>query len=154
MERKEYGEYALALQNLLAISSEAFDASKVKIADVIPKMSMGDRNTIYELQNYVVGLGPNGIVLNADGTMNMEQSFVRVDYFSLLHGVTVRNNVQRGIANRPVDPIAIRIARELVLPLINGRVFDGVVICVCAGAKREVLLLSRRDENGELSLRY
>ena len=43
-------------------------ATKVKIADVIPKMAMGDRNTIYELQNYVVGLGPNGIVLNADGS--------------------------------------------------------------------------------------
>ena len=153
-ERKEYGEYALALQKLLSISSEGFEASKVKISDVIPKMSMGDRNTIYELQNYVVGLGPNGIVLNADGTMNMEQSFVRVDYFSLLHGITVRNNVQRGIANRPVDLIANRISRELVLPLIDERDFDEDVIWVNAGANRQALLLSRRNANGELSLRY
>ena len=83
--------------------------AKVKIADVIPKMSMGDRNTIYELQNYVVGLGPDGFVLNADGSLNIEQSFVRIDYFSLLHGITVRNNVQRGITNRPVDLIATRL---------------------------------------------
>ena len=154
MERKEYSEYALALQKLLALSSEAFVASKVKIADVIPKMSMGDRNTLYELQNYVVGLGPNGIILNADGSMNMDQTFVRVDYFSLLQGITVRNNVQRGIANRPVDLIATRIARELVLPLINERDFDEDVIWVNAGANRQALLLSRRNANGELSLRY
>src|SRR6185503_2149107 len=43
MERKEYGEYAVTLQNLLSLSSESFSPSKIKIADVIPKMSMGDR---------------------------------------------------------------------------------------------------------------
>jgi hypothetical protein len=153
-ERKEYGEYALALQNLLAIPSEAFSPLKVKIADLIPKMSMGDRNTVYELQNYVVGLGPNGIVANADGSLNLEQSFIRVNYFALLHGVAVRNNVQRGIGNRPVDLIATRISRELVLPLIDERDFDEDVVWVSAGAKRQALLLSRRNQNGELSLRY
>ncbi len=153
-ERKEYAEYARILQNLLALSSEAFSPSQVKLADVIPKMAMGDRNTIYELQNYVAGPGPNGIVLNADGSMNMDQSFVRVDYFSLLHGITVRNNVQRGIANRPVDLIATRISRELVLPLINERDFDEDVIWVNSGANRQALLLSRRNADGELSLRY
>src|SRR6185369_10358469 len=117
-ERKEYAEYALALQNLLKIPSEAFSAAKIKIADVIPKMAMGDRNTIYELQNYVVGLGPNGFVVNSDGSLNVEKSFLRIDYFSLLQGVTVRNNVQRGITNRPVDLIATRLTRDLVLPLI------------------------------------
>jgi hypothetical protein len=142
------------LKNLLSIPSEAFSPLKVKIADVIPKMSMGDRNTIYELQNYVVGLGPNGIVANADGSLNVEQSFVRVNYFALLHGITVRNNVQRGIANRPVDLIATRISRELVLPLIDERDFDEDVIWVSAGPNRQALLLSRRNENGELSLRY
>ena len=153
-ERKEYSEYALALQNLLAISSEAFSPSKVKIADVIPKMSMGDRNTINELQNYVVGIGPNGIVTNADGSLSVEQTFVRVDYFALLQGITVRNNVQRGIANRPVDLIATRISRELVLPLIDERDIDEDVIWVNAGANRQALLVSRRNANGELSLRY
>jgi Type I phosphodiesterase / nucleotide pyrophosphatase len=153
-ERKEYGEYALALQNLLAISSESFTASKVKIANLIPKMSMGDRNTVYELQNYVAGLSPNGIVVNADGSLNFEQSFVRVDYFSLLQGVSVRNNVQRGIANRPIDLLATRISRELVLPLINERDIEEDVIWVNAGANRQALLLSRRNANGELSLRY
>ena len=153
-ERKEYGEYALALQNLLKIPSEAFSASKIKITDVIPKMSMGDRNTIYELQNYVVGVGPNGFVVSPDGSLNVEQSFVRVNYFSLLQGVSVRNNVQRGITNRPVDIIATRLTRDLVLPLIDDRDIDEDVVWVTAGANRQALILSRRNADGGLSLRY
>ena len=153
-ERKEYAEYALALRNLLKISSEAFSASRVKIGDVIPKMSMGDRNTIYELQNYVVGLGPNGFVLNPDGSLDLKQSFVTIDYFSLLQGISVRNNVQRGITNRPVDLIATRLARELVLPLIEDRDIDEDVVWVTTGANRQALILSRRNANGDLSLRY
>jgi hypothetical protein len=153
-EQKEFTEYARTLKNLLSLSSEAFLPSKVKIFDVIPKLAMGDRNTIYELQNYVVGLGPNGFVLNPDGSLNTDQSFTRVNYFSLLHGVTVRNNVQRGIANRPVDLIATRISRELVLPFIKDTNIDEDVIWVSASANRQALLLSRRDANGQLSFRY
>ncbi|HEX6715554.1 MAG TPA: alkaline phosphatase family protein [Pyrinomonadaceae bacterium] len=153
-EQREYTEYARTLQNLLSISSEAFSPSKVKILDVIPKMAMGDRNTIYELQNYVVGPGPNGFIVNADGSLNVEQSFVRIDYFALLQGVSVRNNVQRGIANRPVDIIATRLPRELVLPLISDQDIDDDVIWVTAGANRQALLLARYGVGGELSLRY
>lgn len=154
IEQREYAEYARTLQNLLSLSSEAFTPSKVKIADVIPRMAMGDRNTIYELQNYVVGLGPDGLILNADGSLNTTQSFVRIDYFALLQGITVRNNVQRGIGNRPVDIISTRLSRELVLPLINERDIDKDVIWVTAGPNRQALILSRGDANGKLSLRY
>jgi hypothetical protein len=154
MEQKEYSEYARTLKNLLTLPSEAFSPNKVRISDFIPQMSMGDRNTIYELQNYVVGVSPNGLVANPDGSLNVEQSFVHINYFSLLQGVSVRNNVQRGISNRPVDLIATRLSRELVLPLINERDIDPDVIWVTTGATRQALILSRRDANGELSLRY
>ena len=153
-EQRQYGEYALALQKLLSVSSEAFEPEKVKLASVIPKTSMGERNTIHQLQNYVAGVGPDGFVLNSDGSLNVEKSFFRIDYFSLLHGVTVRNNVQRGITNRPVDLIATRLSRELVLPLLEDRDIDQDVIWVTAGANRQALLLSRRNANGELSLKY
>ena len=153
-ERKEYGEYYRALSNLLSLSSEAFSPRKVRIADVIPRMSMGDRNSIYELQHYVVGLGPKGIVVGSDGSLNVEQSFVRIDYFSLLHNVSVRNNVQRGIANKPVDLIATRLSRDLVLPLIADRDIDEDVVWVSAGQDRQALILSRHDTGGKLSLRY
>jgi hypothetical protein len=153
-ERREYGEYALTLQNLLSLSSEAFNPSKVKIADLLPKSSMGERNTIYQLQNYVAGLSPGGFVLNNDGTLDVEKSFVRIDYFSMLQGISVRNNVQRGIANRPIDLIATRLSRALVLPMIEDRDIDEDVIWVTAGVNRQALLLSRRNTQGELSLRY
>ncbi len=153
-ERREYGEYALALEKLTSLSSEAFSPSKIKIADLIPKMSMGNRNTIYQLQNYVVGLGRDGFVLNADGTLNVEKSFVQIDYFSMLQSVSVRNNVQRGIGNKPVDMIATRLSRDLVLPLIDERDIDEDVIWVTSGANRQALLLSRRNPDGQLSLRY
>jgi hypothetical protein len=153
-EQKEYGEYITARQNLLSLSAEAFSPSQIKIPTVIPKMSMGDRNSIHQLQNYVVGVAPGGLVLDSDGTLNMERSFGRIDYFALLHGVSVRNNVQRGITNRPVDMIATRLSRELVLPLIDDKEIDQDVIWVTAGANRQALLLSRRDASGQLSLRY
>jgi hypothetical protein len=153
-EQKEYGEYAATLQNLLKLSAEAFSPGQIKIASVIPKQSMGDRNSIYELQNYIAGVAPSGLVLNSDGSLNMERSFVRIDYFALLQGVTVRNNVQRGISNRPIDIIATRLPRELVLPLIQDKDIDPDVIWVSAGPNRQALLLARTDAAGNLSFRY
>jgi hypothetical protein len=153
-EQRRYTEYARIVHNLLSLSSEAFAPSKVKIADVIPQTSMGDGNTIYELQNYVVGLGPDGLVLNSDRSLNIERSFVRIDYFALLQGITVRNNVQRGVSNRPIDLIATRLSKELVAPLIDDRDIDEDVVWVTAGANHQALLLSRRAANGELSFRY
>jgi hypothetical protein len=153
-DQKDFGDYAATLQKLLALSAEAFDPGKIKISNVIPKQAMGDRNSLYQLQNYVVGLSPNGLVLNNDGSLDMERSFVRIDYFALIQGVTVRNNVQRGITNRPVDIIATRLPRELVLPLVEDKDIDADVIWVTAGANRQALLLSRHDANGQLSFRY
>ena len=153
-DRKEYGEYVTCMENLLRLSAEAFSPAQIKIPTVIPKMSMGERNSIHQLQNYIVGVAPGGLVLNTDGSLNMERSFVRIDYFTLLHGIAVRNNPQRGITNRPVDMIAIRLDRELVLPLIDDKEIEKDVIWVSAGANRQALLLSRREANGQLSLRY
>ena len=42
---------------------------------------MGERNTIHQLQNYIVGLGPDGIAVNRMDRLNVEKSFVRIDYF-------------------------------------------------------------------------
>ena len=153
-QQKEYSEYATTLENLLKLSAEAFTPADIKILSVIPKQSMGDHNTIYQLQNYVAGLGPDGLVLNPDGSLNMERSFVRINYISLLHGVSVRNNVQRGIANRPIDMIATRLPREWVLPLTDDKDIDEDVIWVSNSINRQALILSKHDANGQLSFRY
>jgi hypothetical protein len=153
-ERKEYGDYAAALEALLTLSAEAFAPENIKIASVIPRQAMGDRNSIYQLQNYIAGVAPGGLVLNTDGTLDMDRSFVRIDYFSLLQNVSVRNNVQRGITNRPIDLIATRLARELVLPLIDDKNIDADVVWVTAGPNRQALILARQDPSGQLSFRY
>ncbi|HET8783943.1 MAG TPA: alkaline phosphatase family protein [Pyrinomonadaceae bacterium] len=153
-EQREYTDYVQMVSNLLSLSPEAFTPSKVKIREVIPKESMGDRNSIYKLQNYVYGLSPNGLTLNTDGSLDLARSFLRIDYFATLQGVTVRNNVQRGITNRPIDLIATRLTRDLVLPLINEGNIDEDVIWITAGANRQALLLSRRGPDGQLMLRY
>ncbi len=153
-EQREYSYYATTMNNLLTLSPELFNPAKLKIRELIPKEAMGYRNTIHELQNYVVGVAPNGFVLNSDGSLDFEKSFVRIDYFALLHGVNVRNNVQPGITNRPIDLIATRLKRELVLPLINEHDIDEDVVWVSASADRQALILSRTDASGQLSLRY
>lgn len=153
-EQKDFTAYADTLQNLLALSAEAFDPGKIKIANVIPKQAMGDRNTLHELQNYVVGVGPDGLVLNKDGSLDTDRSFQRIDYFSLIQGAAVRNNVQRGITNKPVDMIATRITRDLVLPLVPDKDIDEDVVWVTSSANRQALLLSRHEANGQLSFRY
>ena len=154
IEQRQYSAYLLALGNLLSLSPEGFSPAKIKIRDVIPKESMGDRNTIHRLQNYVYALSPNGFALNSDGSLDFARSFLRLDYFAMLHDITVRNNVQRGITNRPIDLIATRLTRDLVLPLIEDRDIDEDVIWISAGANRQALLLSRRGTDGQLSLRY
>lgn len=153
-EQREYGEFALILHNLLSLTPETFAPAKMKVRDLIPKESMGDRNTIYQLQNYTYALAPSGLTLSADGSLDLERSFQRLDYFALLHGVSVRNNVQRGITNRPVDIIATRLPRDLVLPLLPDKDIDEDVIWISAGAELQALLLSRRNGDGQLSLRY
>src|SRR5258708_5996342 len=78
-----YTEYSRTLSHLLKAEPPLIDPSKLRIEDVIPKHAMGDANTIYDLQNYVVG--------ESGG------EFRRVDYFALLTGIRVRNHVQAGI---------------------------------------------------------
>ncbi|MCM3902531.1 MAG: alkaline phosphatase family protein [Pyrinomonadaceae bacterium] len=151
---KRYAEYARTLTNLLALRREEFAPGKLKIADLIAKNAMGERNSIHQLQNYIVGIAPAGLVLKSDGSLNMERSFVRVDYFSLLQDVSVRNNVQPGVGNRPIDMIATRISSQLVLPLLPERGLNPDVVWVNCGRDKQALILAREDQQGGLSFRY
>lgn len=153
-DAREYGSYASHLKNLLSLTPGVFSPATIKIPDVVPKQSMGENNSIYQLQHYLVGIEPSGLVVGSDGLLDMERSFVHVDYFSLLHGVTVRNNVQSGISNRPVDITATRLSSSLFLPLLNEKDISDDVIWINAGDGKEALLLSRLNSRGELSLRY
>jgi hypothetical protein len=153
-QEKAYSAYAQAITNLLALKRSNFSTAAHKIETLIPPLSMGEPNTIYDLQNYVVGPGADGFVLKADGSLDLEKSFARIDYFSLLHDVVVRNNVQRGVASRPVDFIATRLPAELVKSIIGEEDIDDDVVWIYDGQDNQALILARRDSSGVLSFRY
>ncbi|MEP7342297.1 MAG: alkaline phosphatase family protein [Acidobacteriota bacterium] len=141
-DEEEYSAYAWTLANLLALRRDGFDPRKLKIEDVIAPRAMGESNTIHDLQNYIVAFDGGG-------------GFRRVDYFSLLAALRVRNNVQPGVGSHPVDFIAVRIPREAItLALQPDEQTDQDAIWVYGSEARQALILSRKAESGELMLRY
>lgn len=151
---QNYSEYARTLTNLLGLRNETFNPAKLKINDVIAPMAMGEHNTVHQLQNYVVGIAPGGLALKSDGSLDEEQSFLHLNYISLLQNVAVRNNVQPGVSSRPVDLLAFRIPAELVKSLIGETDIAPDVIWVDAGPESQALILAREDANKQLSFRY
>ena len=115
---------------------------------------MGERNSIYQLQNYIVGEAGGGLHLRTDGSLDLEKSFTRVDYFTLLQSVTVKNNVQPAVSNRPIDLVANRIPSSQIEDLVSEENLTSDVIWVNGGADKQALILAREDLKGDLSFRY
>ena len=153
-QEKIYSEYARTLAGLLALKQESFAPLKLKLEDLIAKQAMGERNSIYQLQNYIVGEAPDGLQLRADGSLDGEKSFARVDYFALLHNITVRNNVQPAVSNRPIDLVANRIPSSQIKHLVHEEGLTADVIWVNGGGDKQALILAREDAKGNLSFRY
>jgi type I phosphodiesterase/nucleotide pyrophosphatase len=154
--QERYSAWVAIMRNLLGLKREGFDPQKLKIEDLIPQDSMGRRNSIYDLQNYVVGLGKNGLVLNSDGSLDADRSFVRLNYFDLLKQQTVRNNVQASVSSQPIDFIATRIPREVITPALGDDLKpDDDVVWLYAGPNRQALIIPRGEKGaGPLKLRY
>src|ERR1044072_6634657 len=76
-----YTAHNAMMRELLSLHPETFQPAKLKIETLIPRNSMGPRNTIYDLHTYAVGLGPDGLVMRSDGSLDVERSFVRINYF-------------------------------------------------------------------------
>jgi len=166
-QEKRYTDYARTLTGLLALSKAGFPPAKLKIEDLIAKGTMGERNSIYQLQNYIVGLAPGGLVLKPDSSVDMNKSFVRTDYLSLLQSISMRNNVQPEVSTKPIDMIATRIPAELVRPLLQDGALNAGrprgqpawgaspdVVWVYRNAEKQALILTRENEQGTLSFRY
>jgi hypothetical protein len=153
-QEKSYSEYVQIMSTLLGLKRDTFSPGMYKIESLIPPLSMGNRNSVYELQNYIVGPAASGLVLQPDGALDMKNSFIRVDYFSLLYNTIVRNNVQQGVSNRPVDMIAMRLPSELVTPIVDEEGITNDVVWVYAGKEDQALILARRDAGNHLSFRY
>jgi Type I phosphodiesterase / nucleotide pyrophosphatase len=152
---KRYKTYAATMRSLLSLQPDDFNPSKLNIEALIPRLAMGNRNSVHDLQKYVVGLAPEGLLLRDDGSLDWDRSFIRIDYFKTLHEQTVRNNVQSGIGDRPIDFIATRISRELIAPALSEDLRpDDDAIWLYGGPDRQALILARGEAAGELRLRY
>ncbi|HEY0172942.1 MAG TPA: alkaline phosphatase family protein [Pyrinomonadaceae bacterium] len=156
-DEREYTAYAQSLANLLALDRARFNPSSAKIEDFIPKGAMGDHNTLHQLQNYFVGPARGGLALAPDGSLDAERSFVRVNYFQLLGDLSVRNNVQPGVENRPVDFVAVRVPVESLRDALSPDERPGIggeAVWLYGGLERQALVLSRGGDGGRLTLRY
>ncbi|HEY9285717.1 MAG TPA: alkaline phosphatase family protein [Pyrinomonadaceae bacterium] len=151
---RKYAEYARTLSNLLALRRESFDASRLRIPDLIARGSMGESNTIAELQSYVAGPADGGLVLAPDGSLDTRRSFRRVNYLELLRGTTVRNNVQPPVGNRPVDFVAVRVPAESLPVSEDGDLRADEAVWLYRGPDKQALILSRRARGGRLLIRY
>jgi Type I phosphodiesterase / nucleotide pyrophosphatase len=155
MSEKRYQTYAATMRSLLSLQPANFDPAGLRIEELIPKLAMGARNSVYDLQNYVAGLGPEGLILRSDGSLDWDRSFIRLDYFKTIHEQRVRNNVQAGIGDRPIDFITTRIPREAVAPSLSADLRpDDDAVWLYGGPDRQALILPRGEAGGELRLRY
>jgi hypothetical protein len=153
-DERQYTEYLRTLSNLLALRRENFDPLKLKIPDVIAKGAMGESNMIAELQNYVVGLAPEGVALAPDGTLDATRSFIRINYLALLRGERVRNNVQPGVDSRPIDFVSLRVPPEDLIADATDDLRADSIVWLYRSADSQALVLARAGRNGARLLRY
>lgn len=154
-DERSYGAYLASLNRILSLRSETFDPSGLREEDVIPPGAMGERNSLYQLQNYVVGLSQNGITIDADGGVDMEKSFARVNYFDLLKRQKVRNKVQAKVSDEPIDFIAARIPSSSLVDALGADANSAEdAIWLFGGPDKQALILTRRAGDGELFYRY
>lgn len=154
----EYEEYLGMLSRLLSLREEAFDPRAVRIEDLIRPRVFGPRNSVHQLQNYVVGLKDGTIHLRADGRVDEEATFRRINYLRLLKEHRALNNVQPEVSPYPVDFIALRIPYEEIRSALQGTPLDTGedVVWLYGGEEHQALLvakpLSREDDR--VLLRY
>lgn len=153
-DERDYREYLRVVSNLLQLKRESFDAKKLKIEDYIGKGVMGERNSIYQLQNYVIGLSDEKLTLDADGKINIEKSFRHLNYPQMLREQTVSNNIQPKVGNRPIDYVVSRIeSAQLMKQLPPDCQSAEKAIWLYGGEDRQALILTR-GESGKTEIRY
>ena len=150
-----YRKYLATLNNLLALKRDEFDPRRLKIEDMIAAGAMGDPNSIHDLQNYVSGPSMGGLKLTDNKQIDIDRSFTRINYFDVLHAQRVRNNVQAGVSNRPIDMTAVRIPAEALSEALPEELAaTGDAVWIYGAADKQALILSRLSQDGEQSHYY
>jgi Type I phosphodiesterase / nucleotide pyrophosphatase len=151
-QERTYSAYARALSKLLTMEPNDFDHHRLSAEELIPRRAMGDWNSVYDLENYVAGPTPGGLVLAADGSLDFARSFEHIDYPPLLASLSVRNNVQAAVGSHPVDFLAMTIPKAaFVFPAGDTPTEDP--IWLYASKDKQVLILSRGSDLRYLPVR-
>ncbi|HVV47369.1 MAG TPA: alkaline phosphatase family protein, partial [Bryobacteraceae bacterium] len=135
-DERGYTDYARALRSLLDLKASGLEGSRPQFP--VPQDVLGESNTLAQLENYSVGLSREGLTINEDGSLDLDDSFTRINYLRALSNIRVRNVVQPGLGDKPVDFIA-------------ARAKDGVFLY---GDPQHSALILSRMQDGQLWLRY
>jgi hypothetical protein len=108
-ELEQYNDYRDHLRKLLTFHPDSARPFTGRIADLVPELSLGDNNSVEQLQHYIAGPGPQGLVLDSAGALDEARSFRHIDYFALFAAQRVRNNPQPKLTSRPIDFVAMRL---------------------------------------------
>src|SRR5260370_13219937 len=131
-DERGYKEYAWAMGRLFNLRETDLEPGRIRMESVVLKGMMGEPNSIGQLQNYVVGLSQTGLAITPEGSIDLNRTFRRVNYFSKLAGVRVRNVVQPDLGTAPIDFVAVRAPKEAFassLPPEDQPDSDPVFIC-------------------------
>ena len=160
-EERAYDDYAKVLSKLVALQPDRFDPAQIQIPDLIPKRSLGEANSLYDLQNYLGGIAPQGLVTipTDPSRIDLERGLRRIDYFRALARIRVRNNVQASVSPYPVDFVAVPLDARATARALAYRELDAPdtvldqAIWLYAGDDSQALILTRNREEGN-ELRY
>ncbi len=150
-QERSYSEYAGTLARLLVLAPSDFEKRRIPVDQLIAKHAMAEVNTLHELAHYVTGPAAGGLVLTPDGSLDRERSFEHVDYFPLLAGLAVRNNVQAEVSAHPVDFVALRVAAN---QLQAEEPTAEEAVWLYHDQEHQALIFSRHNEAASLELRY
>lgn len=168
-ERARYQDYLAHLKALLALEVSGKKPLKVKIEELIPANSLGDRNAAADILRYVVGPSAEGLAVDAEGNLDEAASFRHINYFSLFSQQVVRNNPQQGLAPRPIDFSAMTLPAKQVRVQIGEdapKISQGILLygdeqhqlielVARGGGRMRIRLIAaadlRADEHGQLS---
>lgn len=145
-EREEIGYrfYISHMRALLALKIDQDRPFRGRISDLIPTMSLGENNSVGELQNYIAGPMPGGLAVDSQGNLDEMKSFRHVDYFAVLSLQTVRNNPQPELSPHPVDFMVKRLPSSVFKEAENS-------YWIYKSEAAQLVVLQRAD--GALSLR-
>lgn len=147
-EHAEYSSYLSHLRALLNLQPEGSAPYREKLSALVPELTLGDNNSVNNLQHYVIGPSPEGLVVGADGRLDEDRSFRYVNYFSTLALQRVRNNPQPELTSSPIDFTTLRLPDHSGIELSAG-----VEHAYWLYGDEEKQLLILEDHSGRITLR-